>query len=87
MCGAKSFQRAMFNRMSLYLECFCLIYKKYRFSKKHCTSDALVEMTEKIRFSNFEKSVLDLKKAFDTLDLETLLQKLEKYGFRGNYQN
>ena len=55
---SKIFERAMFNRMSLYLERFCFIYKtQFGFRKKHCTIDALVEITEKIRFSNFEKKI------------------------------
>ena len=76
--------------MSLYLERFCLIYH-YRIriwiQKKRCTIDVLVEMNEKIWFSNFVKRIsffLELKKAFNTLDHEITTQKFEENGFRGN---
>ena len=76
---SKIFERVMYNRMYNYMEHFSLFYKKqFGFRSKHSTIDALVELTEKLRCSKQKDKFtffLDLKKAFDTLDHDVLLQK------------
>ena len=79
----------MYNRIISYLEKFSILHNnQFGFRSKHSTSHALLLLTDKIQRSidNGTYScgiVLDLCKAFDTVDHKILLAKLEYYGTRG----
>ena len=71
----------MQNRVSNYLENFNLLYsRQFGFRSTYSTVDALVQLTERIRFENNSQIncsfFIDLKKAFDTLDHRLLLKKI-----------
>ena len=83
----------MYNRLYKFLETNNLIYSlQFGFRQKHSTSHALIHLTDKIREQldkgNFASGIfVDFQKAFDTVDYQILIQKLNYYDIRGIVNN
>ena len=85
----KLLEKIIYIRLKSFLDKFKILYKyQFGFRTNHSTSHALIDITEYI-YNALDKGhfvfgiYTDLKKAFDTVNHDILIKKLDHYCIRG----
>ncbi len=90
---SKILERLMFNRMIKFVEKFHILYDfQFGFRKHYSTSTAVLDLVNMIQNETFDGNYvlgifMDFRKAFDTINFDILLKKMDHYGFRGYCHN
>ena len=88
---SKILEKLIYNKLFRFLVRYQILFKsQYGFRKGHNTTQATLDFLQTIEAALKEGDMaigvfIDLSKAFDTLDHDTLLMKLEHYGIRENW--
>jgi hypothetical protein len=86
----KIFEKVLYTRIYSFLTSQNILYdNQFGFRKNHSTSHAInhsvSHITSELKNNRYVLGIfIDLSKAFDTIDHDTLIQKLDRYGIRGS---